>query len=244
MCRVFYRRMVTCILAFVCKYSAGQSRGSFSVSIDRFSAEKVGGILIVSLRGSSRWIRKFLPENGTEIENAKFSESMLFCRSLAVMLRLLFFCMGTKSCLCLSCGKIKHSYYDLINHFLSFINLTRMCVFCSCMAAFISAGETRLLEGVRRVAECLCCRLRPVVGYAMASLRQHSAAPVAGGSSRFCYQTHRVAEHLGVTLFKFMAGTFTTRLGFLPTLAIPFITNEWLCREEAESAPSSTGVLQ
>lgn len=76
----------------------------------------------------------------------------------------------------------------------------------------------------------------------MASLRQHSAAPVAGG--RFCYQTDRVAEHIGVTLFKLMAGTLTTLLGFLRTLAIPFITNEWMCREGAESAPSSTGVLQ
>lgn len=82
------------------------------------------------------------------------------------------------------------------------------------------------------------CRLRPVVGYAMASLRQRSAALVAGGSSRFCYQIDRVAEHLGVTIFKFMAGTLTTLLGFLRTQAIPFITNEWMCREEAESAPS------
>ncbi len=87
-------------------------------------------------------------------------------------------------------------------------------------------------------------RLRPVVGYAMASLRQQSAALVAGGSGRFCYQIDRVAEHLGVTLFKFVAGTLTTLLGFLRTLAISFISNEWMCREEAESAPSSTGVLQ
>lgn len=61
------------------------------------------------------------------------------------------------------------------------------------------------------LAGCLSvyCRLRPAVGYAMASLRQQSAALVAGGSSRFCYQIDRVAEHLGVTLFKFMAGTLT-----------------------------------
>lgn len=82
------------------------------------------------------------------------------------------------------------------------------------------------------------CRLRPVVGYAMASLRQRSAAPVAGGSSRFCMQTDRVAEHLGDTLFKFVAGTLAMLLGFLRPLAIPFITNEWMCREEAESAPA------
>lgn len=81
------------------------------------------------------------------------------------------------------------------------------------------------------------------MGYAMASLRQQSAALVAGGSSRFCYQIDRVAEHLGVTPFQIRGGN-TTLLGFLRTLAIPFITNEWTCREEAESAPSSTGVLQ
>lgn len=49
------------------------------------------------------------------------------------------------------------------------------------------------------VVSSLYCRLRPVAGYAMASLRQHSAAPVAGGSSRFCF-TPTLAEHLGVSL--------------------------------------------
>lgn len=54
---------------------------------------------------------------------------------------------------------------------------------------------------------CLRWLLRPVAGYAMASLRQQSAALVAGGSSRFSYQIDRVAEHLGVTIFKLVAGT-------------------------------------
>lgn len=97
------------------------------------------------------------------------------------------------------------------------------------MAALILPGENASVKALVVLAECLsvCCRLRPVAGYAMASLRQRSAALVAGGSGRFCYQ---IAEHLGVTLFKFMAGTLSAPLGFLPTLAFPFITNEWMCR--------------
>lgn len=46
-----YCRVVTCIVAFVFKCIFLQCRTkqrSFSLSIDRFSAEKVGGILIVS----------------------------------------------------------------------------------------------------------------------------------------------------------------------------------------------------
>lgn len=70
------------------------------------------------------------------------------------------------------------------------------------------------------------CRLRPVVGYAMASLRQHSAAPVAGGSSRFCMQTDRVAEHLGDILFQIRGGNTGYAARVSPALAIPFITNE------------------
>lgn len=77
----------------------------------------------------------------------------------------------------------------------------------------------------------------------MASLRQHSAAPVAGGSSRFCMQTDRVAEHLGDILFQIRGGNTGYAARVSPALAIPFITNEWMCREEAESAPSSTEVL-
>lgn len=45
------------------------------------------------------------------------------------------------------------------------------------------------------------------------------------------------------TDFKFTAGTVSTLLGFLCTLVIALITNEWMCPEEAESARFSTGVL-
>lgn len=47
----FYRGVVACIVAFVFKcifLKCRTKQMSFSLSIDRFSAEKVGGILIVS----------------------------------------------------------------------------------------------------------------------------------------------------------------------------------------------------
>lgn len=73
------------------------------------------------------------------------------------------------------------------------------------------------------LAECLCVLSAQASrrGYAMASLRQQSAALVAGGSSRFCYQIDRVAEHLGVTLFKFMAGTLAAPARFSPYTGSP-----------------------
>lgn len=65
----------------------------------------------------------------------------------------------------------------------------------------------------------------------MANLRQHSAAPVAGGSriSAATQTLNRRASHA------FQTDGGNTR--FLRTLIVSFITNEWMCREGAESLP-------
>lgn len=82
------------------------------------------------------------------------------------------------------------------------------------------------------------CRLRPVVGYAMASLRQHSAAPVAGGSSRFCMQTDRVAEHLGDILFQIRGGNTGYAARVSPALAIHLLPmNECVVRRRSRPPP-------
>lgn len=65
------------------------------------------------------------------------------------------------------------------------------------------------LEGIRRGGWlCIVGSGHLQVMQWRASVRE-SAALVAGGSRRFCYQIDGVAEHLGVTLFKFMAGTLS-----------------------------------
>lgn len=85
----------------------------------------------------------------------------------------------------------------------SFINLTCWFVFMLWPPLFSRVKNCVSWKAVVVLAGCLSvrCRLRPVVGYAMASLRQHSAAPVAGGSSRFCYQTERESLSISECLF-------------------------------------------
>lgn len=76
--------------------------------------------------------------------------------------------------------------------------------FCSVTSVFECVNAF-----LRRRSSCVLsvyCRLRPLSGYAMASLRQRSAALVAGGSRRFCYQIDGVAEHLGGARFQIHGG--------------------------------------
>lgn len=87
------------------------------------------------------------------------------------------------------------------------MKIVNACVFYnSCTVMFVLECDNAF---PRRRSSCVLsvhCRLRPLSGYAMASLRQRSAALVAGGSRRFCYQIDGVAEHLGEALFQIRGG--------------------------------------
>lgn len=89
--------------------------------------------------------------------------------------------------------------------------------------------------------------LRPIAGYAMASLRQRSAALVAGGFWWILLADRRRSRRASrsESFFKIVAGTLALP-GFLCARAIPFIANEWTCRGGGgvRPHPSPTRALQ
>lgn len=104
--------------------------------------------------------------------------------------------------------------------------------------------RTSPLSGVYR---CLYRGLRPIAGYAMASLRQRSAALVAGGFWWILLADRRRSRRASrsESFFKIVAGTLALP-GFLCARAIPFIVNEWTCRGGGgvRPHPSPTRALQ
>lgn len=105
-CRVFFScRTVTCTVAVMCKciYLQCSTEPGRFLSKDCFSVKKVGGILIVSYGGSSRWILKFLWEKICPMYNS-WCNSVLFGEFGSNVMFLFYFCKAYKSCYWLSCG--------------------------------------------------------------------------------------------------------------------------------------------